>query len=75
MIGRFLTEQGKLFSFGSGREGQIGRGNHVESPASNRVNPVQVDFFQQKKLQVEHVVCGGLQTFAVVRPEQSLQKK
>ena len=71
---RFLTENGKLYSFGSGREGQIGRGNHVESSASNRLKPVQVDFFEQNKLKVDKVVCGGLQTFAFVTAELPQKK-
>jgi alpha-tubulin suppressor-like RCC1 family protein len=59
-----VNESGQLFMFGSGRDGQIGRGSHSESPLSNRLQPVLVDFFDQRGLRVEKVVCGGNQSFA-----------
>ena len=34
-----VTEDGKLFMFGRGRDGQLGRGDQLESNASYRTEP------------------------------------
>ena len=62
-----MTTDGLLYTFGSGKDGQIGRGSHMESPASKRLSPVLVDYFSSQNLRVEKVVCGGSQIFAFAR--------
>jgi alpha-tubulin suppressor-like RCC1 family protein len=59
-----VSEDGLLYTFGNGRDGQIGRGSHIESTSSNRLSPVIVDYFALQGLTVDRVACGGAQTFA-----------
>jgi alpha-tubulin suppressor-like RCC1 family protein len=50
----------KLFLFGQGRHGQIGRGDRVESMAAYRAEPVEVDYFDSiDDCQVATVALGG----------------
>lgn len=37
------TAEGKVFAFGRGRNGQLGRDNHLESIAAYRTTPVEID--------------------------------
>jgi alpha-tubulin suppressor-like RCC1 family protein len=41
-----VTDTGALYMWGRGREGQLGRGNQLESIAAYRTTPVCVDYFQ-----------------------------
>ena len=50
--------------FGSGRNGQLGRGDKVESIAAYRVVPTLVEYLQTRK--VMKIVCGGDHTVAIV---------
>merc|ERR1719471_1999532 len=47
----------KVYMFGRGRCGQLGRGNHVESIAAYRAEPVEVDFFKGQR--VEQISLGA----------------
>jgi alpha-tubulin suppressor-like RCC1 family protein len=62
-----VTEDGKLFLFGRGREGQLGRGDQLESIAATRDSPVEVAYFSQRGLRVEQVATGGDFTLALVK--------
>ncbi|KAF4687477.1 hypothetical protein FOZ60_003951 [Perkinsus olseni] len=54
-----LDEKGVLYVFGRGRDGQLGRGDNVESVAAYRPVPVVVDYFGAKKLRVNAIACGN----------------
>ena len=53
-----------MYQFGSGRNGQLGRGDKVESIAAYRVVPTLVEYLQTTK--VMRIVCGGDHTAAIV---------
>jgi alpha-tubulin suppressor-like RCC1 family protein len=38
-----LAADGRVFAFGKGRNGQLGRGDHLESIAAYRTTPMEVD--------------------------------
>ena len=55
-----VSEDGKLFLFGKGRSGQLGRGDQLESNAAYRVTPVKVEGLKnvvQVALGKEHSLC------------------
>jgi len=54
-----LCEDGKLYVFGRGRDGQLGRGDQLESVASYRTEPRPVEFFQKNGMKVVDVSLGG----------------
>ncbi|KAF4665631.1 hypothetical protein FOL46_003559 [Perkinsus olseni] len=54
-----LDDKGVLYVFGRGRDGQLGRGDNVESVAAYRPVPVVVDYFGAKKLRVNAIACGN----------------
>ena len=60
-----ITENGELFMFGRGKEGQLGREESIESSAGYRTTPKEVETFKNKK--VVMVRCGGEHTLAVVQ--------
>jgi len=45
-----VTKNDELFMFGRGKEGQLGRGESIESEASYRTTPRQVEYFKGKKV-------------------------
>ena len=57
LIVGFLSESGKLFTFGDGRHGKLGQG---EECFSNQFRPVRVARFEN--FNVESVSCGGCHT-------------
>lgn len=57
---------GKLFMWGRGREGQLGRGGLIESPAASRDNPVEVRVANGR--QVAAAACGGCHTIVCTKP-------
>merc|ERR1712228_232708 len=59
------TKSGKVFFFGRGRAGQLGRANKVESIAAYRVDPVEVDFFKENKIDVSQVSLGADHSLAL----------
>ena len=42
-----VTEGGELYLMGRGRDGQLGRGDSVESSATSRMEPTLVQFFDK----------------------------
>ncbi|CEM01775.1 unnamed protein product [Vitrella brassicaformis CCMP3155] len=62
------TADGSLYMFGRGRDGQLGRGSDIESIAMYRTLPVVVEQFQQLKLSIASVTCGGDHTMAITTP-------
>jgi alpha-tubulin suppressor-like RCC1 family protein len=55
-----ISEDGKLYLFGKGRSGQLGRGDQLESNAAYRVRPVKVEGLTnvlQVALGKEHSLC------------------
>ncbi|CDJ58826.1 regulator of chromosome condensation domain-containing protein, putative [Eimeria maxima] len=61
-----LCGKGKIFVWGRGREGQLGRGGLVESPAASRDAPVEVTLGDGE--QVVLAACGGCHTLAATKP-------
>jgi len=59
-----VLESGEVFVMGRGREGQLGRGDIVESPAVYRSVPLQVTFLAQERIRVQQVACGTSHTLA-----------
>jgi len=60
-----VTNDGELYMFGRGREGQLGRADAIESSVTYRVTPQKVHTFKDKK--VIAVACGGDHTLALVQ--------
>ncbi|CDI85702.1 regulator of chromosome condensation domain-containing protein, putative [Eimeria praecox] len=61
-----LCGEGKIFVWGRGREGQLGRGGLVESPAASRDTPVEVTVGKGEKVVL--AACGGCHTIAATTP-------
>ena len=59
-----ITENGDLYLMGRGRDGQLGRGNKVESTAFSRTKPTLVEFFQDGSLRVDNLALGTSHTLA-----------
>ena len=59
-----VDDKGRVFMFGSGRNGQLGRGDKVESIAAYRVVPTLVEYLQTAR--VMQIVCGGDHTAAIL---------
>lgn len=64
-----ITAEGKLFLFGRGRDGQLGRGDELESMAAYRTEPKQVTAFDKLGCTVEDVALGNNHCLAKVRSE------
>lgn len=45
-----LSENGDLYMMGRGRDGQIGRGDQLESVAQHHMTPTRVDYFSTNNL-------------------------
>lgn len=60
-----ITNDGELYMFGRGREGQLGRADAIESSVTYRTTPQRVSTFKNKK--VVSVACGGDHTIALVQ--------
>ena len=56
-----LSSKAELMVWGRGREGQLGRGDEVESPVAYRTLPVKVDALP-KHCKVVSVACGSAHT-------------
>ena len=61
----FVSEGGKVFAQGRGRNGQLGRQNHLESIAAYRTSPVEVDGLSARGF-VKSVSAGDSHSLAVV---------
>lgn len=59
-----LTKDNKVFMWGRGRSGQLGRGNSLESIAAYRTSPVQVGFFDS--VRVKSIACGSDHSMALI---------
>ena len=63
-----VTENGSLYLMGRGRDGQLGRGDSIESISAYRASPILCDFFEDNKLSVDNLALGGNHTIAVTTP-------
>ena len=61
----FQSDQGQLYMWGRGRDGQLGRGDQIESVASYHADPLLVSFFSQRSLSVRQVALGSDHSVAV----------
>lgn len=50
---------------GRGRDGQLGRGEKLESAATERNVPTLVDFFSASNTQVDEIALGANHTLAL----------
>ena len=63
-----VTIDGDLFLMGRGRDGQLGRGNVVESIAAYRATPTLCEFFKDNNLRVDNLALGSNHSLAVATP-------
>lgn len=61
-----LTESGELYLFGRGRDGQLGKGDSIESVASSKSAPTKVEFFAKNGMKVIDVAVGSNHTLALI---------
>lgn len=61
-----LTESGDVYMCGNGRDGELGRGNLLESYSVNRDEPLLVTQFNLSNEKVIDVACGSSHTLALV---------
>ena len=64
-----ISQDGSLYLIGRGRDGQLGRGNVLESIAAYRATPTLCEFFEDNKLKVDDLALGGNHTLAVSSPK------
>jgi alpha-tubulin suppressor-like RCC1 family protein len=67
----FLSEEGNLYMCGNGRDGELGRGDQLESQSVPREEPLLVYYFQKSNMKVLDVSCGSSHT-TVLTEIQSL---
>ena len=53
---------------GRGRDGQIGRGDKLESVAMHQMSPIRVDYFNTNNLKVDDFNLGTNHSLAIVSP-------
>eukprot|EP00808_Paulinella_micropora_P007466 g61948.t1 len=53
-----VDSEGNLYIWGRGRDGQLGRADHIESVAAYRDKPVTVEYFPDHNLKVKQVSLG-----------------
>lgn len=62
-----MCQGGSIYIFGRGRDGQLGRGDQLESMASYRTKPLPVPFFSSNDdLTVQKISLGGQHSVALV---------
>jgi alpha-tubulin suppressor-like RCC1 family protein len=61
-----LTEEGDLYMCGNGRDGELGRGDLLESHSVMRYEPLLVTHFKNDNEKVIDVSCGSSHTIALV---------
>ena len=64
-----LSQDGCLYLMGRGRDGQLGRGNVVESIAAFRATPTLCEYFEDNKLKIDDFALGANHTLAVSSPK------
>ena len=69
-----ISMEGDLYLMGRGRDGQLGRGDKLESAATERNVPTLVDFFQSKNLKVDDMALGANHSMAMTSPRASKSK-
>ena len=65
-----VTVDGDLYLMGQGRDGQLGRGNVVESIAAYRATPTLCEYFTENNLKVENLALGSNHSLAVAVPKR-----
>ena len=51
---------------GRGRDGQLGRGDVIESMAAYRTTPVRVEYFVKNEIKVDQLALGSNHSVALV---------
>mmetsp|Transcript_11294 Transcript_11294/g.18047 ORF Transcript_11294/g.18047 Transcript_11294/m.18047 type:complete len:329 (+) Transcript_11294:84-1070(+) len=65
-----LCRDGELYVFGRGRDGQLGRGDQLESVASYRTEPLPIEFFTRHNLRVGQVALGGYHSLVLTNSKR-----
>eukprot|EP00831_Metopus_contortus_P085511 TRINITY_DN995_c0_g1_i6.p1 TRINITY_DN995_c0_g1~~TRINITY_DN995_c0_g1_i6.p1 ORF type:complete len:171 (-),score=44.80 TRINITY_DN995_c0_g1_i6:34-501(-) len=60
-----LTTNNELYLFGRGRDGQLGKGDMLESVASSHLVPTKVEYFGKEKMKVVDVALGTNHTLSI----------
>ena len=55
---------------GRGRDGQLGRGDVIESMAAYRTSPQKVEYFDKNEIKVEKLALGSNHSIALVSMKQ-----
>jgi alpha-tubulin suppressor-like RCC1 family protein len=63
-----ITVDGDIYLMGRGSDGQLGRGNVVESIAAYRPYPTLVEYFKENNISVENLALGSNHTLVVTSP-------
>ena len=69
-----VTSDGALWACGRGREGQLGRGDQLESVAAGRESPVRSKFFEERGYQVVAAAAGADFTLALIKEDATKQQ-
>lgn len=56
--------------FGRGRDGQLGRGDVIESIAAYRTTPLRVEYFVKNDIEVDKLALGSNHSIALVSIKQ-----
>lgn len=68
-------DDGEFFVWGRGSNGQIGRGDQLESVAAYRMEPVPIQFFKNHDLQVESLSLGENHSAAIASHKAATRRK
>ena len=58
-----LIDQGSVLVFGNVKQGQMGRGEHIESPASYRTTALHIDSLEKEKFKGLYIAASGSHSF------------
>ena len=69
-VSHVILKTGELFMFGRGRDGQLGRGDVIESIAAYRTSPLRVEYFVKNEIKVDKLALGSNHSVALVSIKQ-----
>lgn len=54
-----VTNDGEVYMFGYGYNGQMGRGDQIESTGGTRTSPVRVEYLTKNNIKAKQIWVGG----------------